>query len=86
LFKVKSKKTIVEELKFQNHIEHWWKNPKHNPLHFETTNLVHFPLDYNVFYKFGYIMWRTIKLFEISKGIDHGQKSYNDPISLNVQW
>jgi hypothetical protein len=27
--KWKVKKTIVEELKLQNHIEHLWKNPKH---------------------------------------------------------
>ncbi len=30
--KWKVKKTIVEELKLQNHNEHLWKYPKHNPL------------------------------------------------------
>jgi hypothetical protein len=25
-------------------------------------------------------------LFEISKGTNHGQENYNDPISLSVQW
>jgi len=45
---------------------------------------VHFPLDCSVFYRFGHVRWRTTKLFEVSKGIDHGQESYNDPISLSV--
>jgi hypothetical protein len=53
--KWKVKKTIVEKLKLQNHIEHLWKNPKHNPLHFERA------LYCSVFYKFGYIRWRTTK-------------------------
>jgi hypothetical protein len=82
--KINIKKTIVEELKLQNHIEHLWKDPKHNPLHFERAYLAHFPLDWSVFYKFEYASWRT-KLFEVSKGIVHGQESYND-LSLNVQW
>jgi hypothetical protein len=84
--KWKVKKTIVEELKLQNHIEHLRKNPKHNPLHFERTYLVHFPLNYSIFYRFGYARWKTTKLFKFSKGTNHGQKSYNDPISLSVQW
>jgi hypothetical protein len=42
LFKVKNKNRIVEELKLQNHTEHLWKNPKHNPPHFEKAYLVHF--------------------------------------------
>jgi hypothetical protein len=83
---MKSKKKIVEKLKLQNHTKHLWKNPKHNPLHFERTYLVHFPLDCNIFYRFGYAKWNITKLFEVFKKIDHGQESYNDPISLNVQW
>jgi hypothetical protein len=79
-------KKIVEEFKLQNHTEYLWKNPKHNPLHFERAYIAHLPLDCSVFYKFGYTKWRTTKLFEVSKGIDHRQKSYNDPISLRVQW
>jgi hypothetical protein len=47
--KWKIKKTIVEKRKLQNHIEHLWKNPKHNPVHFERAYLVHFPLDCNMF-------------------------------------
>ncbi len=74
------KKEKVEELKLQNHIEHLWKNPKHNPLHFERAYLAHFPLDCNMFYRFEYAKWRTTKLFEVSKGTDHGQESHNDPI------
>jgi len=31
---MKRQKKIVEELKRQNHTEHLWKKPKHNPLHF----------------------------------------------------
>jgi len=46
---VKNKKQIVEKLKFQNHTEHLWKNPKHNPLHFERAYHVHFPLNCSVF-------------------------------------
>jgi hypothetical protein len=46
--KINIKKTIVEELKLQNHIEHLWKDPKHNPLHFERAYLAHFPLDCNI--------------------------------------
>jgi hypothetical protein len=63
--KWKVKNTTIEKLKLQNHIEHLWKNLKHNPLHFEKAYLAHFPLDYNIFYKFGYTMWMTIKLFKI---------------------
>jgi hypothetical protein len=61
--KWKVKKIIIEELKLQNHIEHLWKNPKHNPLHFERAYFTHFPLDYNIFYRFGYARWKITKLF-----------------------
>jgi hypothetical protein len=61
-WKWKIKKTIVEELKLQNHTKHFWKNPKHNPLHFERAYLVRFPLNCNVFYIFGYARWRITKL------------------------
>jgi hypothetical protein len=77
---VQNKKTIVEKLTLQNHVEHLWKNLKHNPLHFERAYFIHFPLDYSVFYKFGYARWRT----KVSKGIDHEQESFNDPISLII--
>jgi len=60
------------------------KKPKHNPLHFERVYLVNFPLNCSMFYIFGYASWKTTKLFEVSKGIDHGQNSYNDPL-LSVQ-
>jgi hypothetical protein len=83
-FKWKVKKKKVEKLKLQNHPEHLWKNPKHNPLHFERAYFIHFPLDYNIFYRFGYAKWNTTKLFEVLKKTNHGQKSYNDPTSLNV--
>ncbi len=43
-------------------------------------SLAHFPLDCSIFYRFGYARWETTKLFEVLKGIDHGQESYNDPI------
>jgi hypothetical protein len=84
--KWKVKITIVEELKVQNHTKHLWKNPKHNPLHFEKAYLVHFPWDCSIIYKFGYARERTTKLFRVLKGTDHGQESYNDRILLNVQW
>jgi hypothetical protein len=61
------------------------KKSKHNPLHFKREYLVHFPLDYNVFYKFGYGRWRITKLLEVSKGKNHGQESYNDAISISVR-
>jgi len=48
---VKCQKTIVEEFKLQNHIEHLWKNPKFDPLHFERACFAHFPLDCSVFYR-----------------------------------
>jgi hypothetical protein len=57
------------------------KKSKTQPLHFERAYLANFPLDCSIFYKFGYARWRTIKLFEVSKRTDHGQKSYNDLIS-----
>jgi hypothetical protein len=60
------------------------KKPKHNPLHFERAYFVNFPLNCSIIYRFGYAKWRITKLFEVSKGIDHGQKSYNDPL-LSVQ-
>jgi hypothetical protein len=41
--KWKIKNTIVEKLKLQIHSEHLWKNPKHDPFHFERAYLVHFP-------------------------------------------
>jgi hypothetical protein len=84
--KWKIKKIIVEQLKLQNHIEHLWKNPKHNPLHFKRAYLAHFPLDCSIFYIFGYSRWRITKLFSVSKGTNHGQESYNDPILLSVWW
>jgi hypothetical protein len=49
ILKWKIRKKLVEELKFQNHTKHLWKNPKHNPLHFEKAYLAHFPLDCNFF-------------------------------------
>ncbi len=61
------------------------KKSKTHPLHFERAYLVHFPLDCNFFYKFGYTMWRTTKFFQILKETDHGQESYNDLILLNVR-
>ncbi len=61
--KWKIKKTIVEELKLQNHTKHFWKYLKHNPLHFERAYFVHFPLNCSVFYNFGYVTCRTTKLF-----------------------
>ncbi len=61
--KWKVKKIMVEELKLQNRIEHLWKNPKHNPFHFEKAYLVHFPLNCSVFYRFGYVKWKITKLF-----------------------
>jgi hypothetical protein len=61
------------------------KKSKAQPLHFERAYLAHFPLDCNVFYKFGYTMWRTTKLLQILKETDHGQESYNDPILLSVR-
>jgi hypothetical protein len=36
------------------------------------------------FYKIGYARWKTAIFFLISKGIDHGQENYNDPILLSV--
>jgi len=60
------------------------KKSKHNPLHFKRAYFVHFPLNCNFFYKFGYAMRRITKLLEVSKGTNHGQESYNDPISLRV--
>jgi hypothetical protein len=65
--KWKVNKTIVKELKFQNHIEHLWKNSKHNPLHFERAYLVHFPLYCSIFYIFGYARWRITKKFKFQK-------------------
>jgi hypothetical protein len=59
------------------------KQPKHNPLHFEMAYLAHFPLDWNVFYRFECAKWRTTKKFEVPKTTNHGQKNYNDP-SLSV--
>jgi hypothetical protein len=61
------------------------KKSKHNPLHFKRAYLVHFPLNCSIFCSFGYARWRIIKLFGVSKGTNHGQESYNDPTSLNVQ-
>jgi hypothetical protein len=66
-FKWKVKTIIVEELKLENHIEHLWKNSKHNPLHFERAYLVHFPIDCNVFYIFGYARWRSTNFFKFQK-------------------
>ncbi len=51
--KWKDKKTIIEELKLQNHTEYLWKKPKHNPLHFERAYLVYLSLDWNISYRFG---------------------------------
>jgi hypothetical protein len=48
------------------------KFPKHNTLHFEGAYLAHFPFNCSIFYRFGYARWMTTKLFEVSKGIDHG--------------
>jgi hypothetical protein len=79
---VKNKNKIVEELKLQNHTEHL---SEHDPLHFKRAYLVHFPLDCSIFYRFGYARWMITKLLKVSKGIDHGQESYNDPISLSVR-
>jgi hypothetical protein len=59
---VKVKKTILEELKLQNHTKHLGKIPKHNPFHFDMGYLIHSPLDCSVFYKFGYVRWGTTKL------------------------
>jgi hypothetical protein len=61
------------------------KKSKSQPPSLERAYLAHFPLDSNIFNIFGYVRWKITKLFEVSKGIDHGQKSYNDPISLNVR-
>jgi hypothetical protein len=47
--------------------------------------LVHFPLDYSVFNKFGYVKWRTTIFFLILKIIDHGQERYNDLMSLSIR-
>jgi len=38
-------------------IPNTYKKPKYNPLHFERAYLVHFPLDWNVFYIFGCVRW-----------------------------
>jgi hypothetical protein len=61
------------------------KKSKAQPLHFERAYFAYFPLDCNIFLKFGYAKWGTTKLFSISKGIDHGQESYNDQILLSVR-
>jgi hypothetical protein len=84
--KWKFKKAIVEKLKLQNHTKHLWKNPKHNPIHFERAYLAQFPLDYSIFYRFGYTRWRITKKIWVSKGTNHGQESYNDLILLSFQW
>ncbi len=42
---MKSQKKKSWRAKASNHTEHLWKNPKHNPLHFERAYLAHFPLD-----------------------------------------
>jgi hypothetical protein len=61
------------------------KKSKHDPLHFKRAYLVHFPLHCCVFYIFGYARWRITKKIKNSKGKDHGQESYNDPILLPVR-
>jgi hypothetical protein len=51
------------------------KKSKAQPLHSKRAYLVHFPLNCNIFYKFGYARRRTKKLFGVSKGTNHGQES-----------
>jgi hypothetical protein len=65
--KWKDKKTIIEELKLQNHTKYLWKKPKHNPLHFEKTYLVYLSLDWKISYRFGCTKWRTTNCLKFQK-------------------
>jgi hypothetical protein len=60
------------------------KKPEHNPLHFERAYLVHLSLDWSISYRLECTRWRTTKLFEVLKAINHRLESYNDS-SLSVQ-
>jgi hypothetical protein len=45
---------------------------KAQPLHFEGAYLAHFPLDLNVFYKFGCTKWRNTIFKKNLKATNHG--------------